>query len=446
MKTANLAISFDGVSKKYKLFENPVDRLKEALHPFKKTYHKDFYALRDVSFSINQGEIIGILGKNGSGKSTLLKVISSVVRPSCGRLEINGKITAMLELGSGFNPDLTGIENIYFYGSLMGLSTSKMKKKVDEIIEFAEVGEFLYQPVRTYSSGMKSRLGFAVSINVEPDILIVDEVLSVGDVYFRQKCLRKMKEFISSKKTILFVTHDTATVKNLCTRAIWLNDGKVYDDGETEEVVKRYVSYMTYGEEYDVTSLEIPSGIRSDKNLNYLPTLNWIDVSQKESFGENGALITHIAFEAKETKDSGLILLGGEDVSLFLKIKTIEKIYDTGIGLVLKDKLGNQIVGINNYIYDIGLDALERNETYCFEVSFKFPKLKNGEYIFTVAISDGTQESHIQHHWVYDALAVTVLNSDSRFSRSSLLILDKSDINIRLENLNKLEKNENILE
>lgn len=205
----DIAISVKHLTKVYKLYNQPIDRLKEALNPFKKSYHKDFYALNDVSFEIKKGETVGIIGKNGAGKSTLLKIITGVLTPTSGSVQVNGKIASLLELGAGFNPDYTGLENIYFQGSLMGYTREEMESKVDDILTFADIGEFIHQPVKTYSSGMFARLAFSVAINVEPDILIVDEALSVGDMAFQAKCFNKFKEFQRLNKTILFVTNST---------------------------------------------------------------------------------------------------------------------------------------------------------------------------------------------------------------------------------------------
>ncbi|HMT02221.1 MAG TPA: ABC transporter ATP-binding protein, partial [Burkholderiales bacterium] len=214
-------IKVENLTKIYKLYDAPIDRLKEALHWRHKKYHKDFYALNNISFEINTGECVGIIGKNGSGKSTLLKIIAKVLTPSSGAVTVNGKVSALLELGAGFNPEYTGIENIYFQGSLMGYTKEEIDKKVDAILSFADIGEFAFQPVKMYSSGMFARLAFAVAINVEPDILIVDEALSVGDMFFQAKSMAKMKSLIEDKKvTVLFVTHDISSIKAMCNKAI----------------------------------------------------------------------------------------------------------------------------------------------------------------------------------------------------------------------------------
>ena len=240
----DIAIKVENLSKVYKLYHAPIDRLKEALHPFKKKYHKDFYALNDVSFEINKGECVGIIGKNGSGKSTLLKIITGVLTPSAGQVSVNGRISALLELGAGFHMEYTGMENIYFQGNLMGLESEEMDNKIEEILKFADIGDFIFQPVKNYSSGMFARLAFAVAINIEPDILIVDESLSVGDANFQLKCHKRMDELRASGVTILFVSHDTYSVKTLCTKAVFLKSGMQMAYGNTIDVVNDYLLYL----------------------------------------------------------------------------------------------------------------------------------------------------------------------------------------------------------
>ena len=240
----DIVISIKNVSKYYKLYNDPKDRLKEALSRSNKTFHKKFYATKHLNLDIKKGEIIGVVGENGSGKSTLLKLITKVLTPSEGSIEVYGKISALLELGSGFNPEFTGIQNIYFYGTILGFTKSEMDEKIDDIISFAELGEFINQPIKTYSSGMKSRLGFAVAIHVDPDILILDEVLSVGDIHFKKKCYGKMEEFFESGKTIIYVSHSSGEINRLCNRAVMLHNGSIIMDGKPKDVTKYYEKYL----------------------------------------------------------------------------------------------------------------------------------------------------------------------------------------------------------
>jgi ABC-type polysaccharide/polyol phosphate transport system ATPase subunit len=239
-----VAICAYNLSKVYKLYDRSIDRLKESLHPFRRIYHHDFHALKDVSFEIRKGETFGIIGKNGSGKSTLLKIIAGVLTPSGGNLEVKGKVSALLELGIGFNPDMTGRENIYFSGTIMGYSREEMDEKVDDILAFADIGDFIHQPMKTYSSGMFVRLAFAVATKVDPEILVIDEALAVGDIFFQSKCTLMMKKMIESGVTLLYVSHDTSSVTNLCRRAIYLENGIVKTMGDALSVTDQYLKDM----------------------------------------------------------------------------------------------------------------------------------------------------------------------------------------------------------
>jgi len=237
----DIAIKVENLTKVYHLYDKPQDRLKEALNPFKKSYHHDFYALENISFEVKRGETVGIIGKNGAGKSTLLKIITGVMTPTEGSVLVKGKVASLLELGAGFNPEMTGLENIYLNGTLMGFTEKEMAKKVDAITEFANIGEFINQPVKMYSSGMFARLAFSVAINVDAEILIVDEALSVGDMLFQAKCIAKMTALMEEGTTILFVSHDIHAVRSLCNRGIYLKNGKSELIGDAGEVVDRYI-------------------------------------------------------------------------------------------------------------------------------------------------------------------------------------------------------------
>ena len=239
-----VAIRVQNLSKIYKLYDRSIDRLKESLHPLRRRYHHDFHALKNVSFEIGKGETFGIIGKNGSGKSTLLKIIAGVLTPSSGNMEVRGKVSALLELGIGFNPDMTGRENIYFSGTIMGYSREEMDAKVDDIMAFADIGDFIHQPMKTYSSGMFVRLAFAVATKVDPEILVIDEALAVGDIFFQSKCMLMMRKMIDSGVTLLFVSHDTSSVTNLCRKAIYLEQGVVKASGEALSVTDQYLKDM----------------------------------------------------------------------------------------------------------------------------------------------------------------------------------------------------------
>ncbi len=240
VESNNKALTVNNVTKIYKLYEKPIDRLKEAMSPTHKNYHRDFYALNGISFDVEKGQTVGIIGTNGSGKSTILKIITGVLTPTTGDVQVNGVISALLELGAGFNMDYTGIENIYMNGTMMGFSRKEMDAKLQDILDFADIGDFVYQPVKTYSSGMFVRLAFALAINVEPEILIVDEALSVGDVFFQAKCYRRMEEIRKNGTTILMVTHDMGAIIKYCDRVVVLNKGNFIAEGEPGKMVDLY--------------------------------------------------------------------------------------------------------------------------------------------------------------------------------------------------------------
>lgn len=239
---SDVIVDANTISKMYKLYSNPKDRLKEIVNPFRRCYHHEFWALKDVTFQLKRGESIGIIGKNGSGKSTLLKILTGVLTPTSGTFTINGTVSSLLELGAGFNPDLSGLENIFLQGLFHGIARTDMEKKVDDIAAFADIGEFLYQPVKMYSSGMFVRLAFACSVFVDPDILIVDEALSVGDIFFTHKCMRRIKQMIDAGTVLLFVSHDTDTVQRFCSKGLWLESGRVRLYGKAGKVTNAYVA------------------------------------------------------------------------------------------------------------------------------------------------------------------------------------------------------------
>ena len=422
----NTAIKVNHLTKVYKLYDNPIDRLKESLHPLKKQYHKEFYALNDVSFEIKKGETVGIIGKNGAGKSTLLKIITGVLTPTSGSVHVNGRIASLLELGAGFNPEYTGVENIYFQGSLMGYTREEVAEKVDEIIAFADIGDFVYQPVKMYSSGMYARLAFAVAINVDPDILIVDEALSVGDMRFQQKCYRKFREFQEANKTILFVTHDTSTIINYCSHTIWISDGKKVDEGLPENVCKRYMSAMAYDQTSEVSELGVEIK-NDDSELN--SKLIWTNTSGLESFGEKKVLITGISI-GSNINPTGSIFKGGENISLKIRMFSTDNIDNLISGFIVNDNLGNAIFGANTHVYSELKLSFKKNQEYIVEYNFDLPFLRNGVFSISPAIAEGTQTEHIQHHWIHDAITFTVNSIDKKAQMGWLFSINEINIKV----------------
>ena len=381
-----IAIKVENLSKVYKLYDKPTDRLKESIHPFKKKYHRDFYALNDVSFEVKKGETVGIIGKNGSGKSTLLKIITGVLNQSGGNLVVNGRISALLELGAGFNPEFTGIENIYLNGTIVGYSKEEMNKKLPEILEFADIGDFINQPVKMYSSGMFVRLAFAVAINVEPDILIVDEALAVGDIRFQNKCLSKIKEFRESNKTIIVVSHSTELLKSLCSKIYWLMDGSIYKIGSPKEISQEYLDFMIHGITHKIKGVlhEKQEFVNNDDNL------EWLNVKALKRAGNRKALIEDIAFY--DSRKAGILNIINEEtkqVIVKLKIHVFEKVDIPLIGVGFFNSQGQMVIHTNNQIMDKKIYVFMAGKDYIISYKFDIPRIKNGEYLLAVSIDDG---------------------------------------------------------
>lgn len=353
----DIAIKVTNVSKFYKLYSKPSDRLREALHPFKRKYHSNFCALKDISFKVKKGEIVGILGTNGSGKSTILKIITGLLNPSEGSVEVNGKISALLELGAGFNHEFTGIENIYLNGTMMGLSKEEMDLKLNEILSFADIGEFVYQPVKTYSSGMFARLAFAVAINIDPDILIIDEALAVGDMYFQEKCYEKMKQMVVSGATILFVSHSLPAIRNFCQRAVWIEKGELRDQGKADIICDKYKEYIEY-KETELTRI----------------SLSDIDPGKKH---KNKIALESISFDKKK-------YVTGENIKITLKIKFKENNLKYGIGLIIYNTKGEIVTLFNTVRDDIELNQPFNEFTLLIEDN----DFLSGKYYVSVHISD----------------------------------------------------------
>lgn len=386
------AIKVNHLTKTYKLYDKPIDRLKEALHPLKKQYHKEFYALNDVSFEIKWGETVGIIGKNGAGKSTLLKIITGVLTPSMGSVHVNGRIASLLELGTGFNPEYTGIENIYFQGSLMGYTREEMEGKVNDIVQFADIGDFVHQPVKMYSSGMFARLAFAVAINVDPDILIVDEALSVGDMAFQEKCILKMKSLVNHQRVILFVSHSLASVRNFCNRAIWIKDGSINMQNEAHIVCEAYSSYMQQSLEpnkIEKKELQLQQGIKK--------TIQVIDVS-----------VSRIDYETDE------------DIEIKIQLEFNKQTLDYAIGLLFYNDQGKIVTLFNTIRDDIIMEDIISNFTLVI------PKndFLAGEYFISISISDSQGmfaydfQEYVANFYIKSKLSISKLPIAEGFFRA----------------------------
>ncbi len=423
---SDIAIRITELGKCYEIYETPRDRLKQFVLPRlqhlfnrpSKSYFREFWALKSVSFTIKKGETVGIIGRNGSGKSTLLQIICGTLHPTSGNVEVNGRVAALLELGSGFNPEFTGRENVYMNAAVLGLSKEKTDARFADIAAFADIGDFIEQPTKTYSSGMLVRLAFAVIAHVDADILVIDEALAVGDAFFTQKCMRFLRDFMKNG-TVLFVSHDTGAVRSLCSSAIWLANGKTLEQGTPKEVCEHYLEAI-YASQQGKTALVHPKRtpavasapvVLQDQRQKFLNASNLrndirvLNLSLEENaFGMGGAQITSAQFLDDNNHPLAWIV-GGEHVTLKVNALALTVLDSPIIGFFLKDKLGQCLFGDNTYLSYMDAPVYcDEGQTLEAIFSFQMPRLSMGEYMLTVAIADGNQEGHVQHHLIHDAV------------------------------------------
>jgi teichoic acid transport system ATP-binding protein len=430
------AIQVENVSKIYRLYDKPIDRLKESLSPTHKNYHKDFFALSDISFKVKKGETVGIIGTNGSGKSTILKIITGVLTPTSGDVKVEGVISALLELGAGFNMDYTGIENIYMNGTMMGFSRQEMDAKLQDILDFADIGDFVYQPVKTYSSGMFVRLAFALAINVEPEILIVDEALSVGDVFFQSKCYRRIEEIRKRGTTTLMVTHDMGAVIKYCDRVVLLNKGHYVAEGEPGKMVDLYKKILanqmdSLQEELDAmndfSGGMLPDGGASGQNQKASETnASAQSISQKEK--PQGLMKDKLTINPNRTEygdgraeiyDLGLfdergnltnLLLKGEYFEIKERIRFHADIQAPIFTYTIKDKRGADLTGTNTMFEGADIKPVKAGDEY--EVTFRQKMtLQGGEYLLSMSCTGFEQGEHTVYHRLYDIANLTVISN-----------------------------------
>lgn len=441
--TQDIAIRVQGLSKCYQIYDNPGDRLKQFVIPkikrlFGKThqsYFREFWALKDISFEVKRGETVGIIGRNGSGKSTLLQIVCGTLTPSMGDVQVNGRIAALLELGSGFNPEFTGRENVYLNAAVLGLSKEEVDERFDKIVAFADIGEFIDQPVKMYSSGMYVKLAFAVIAHVDADILVIDEALAVGDAVFIQKCMRFIRTF-QETGTLLFVSHDTASVQNLCKSAIWLDKGQVRQSGISKEVAEAYLQYTlqeVYGQDIvlnanknadsaenangDEPEIEINSATLVEKPvLEYGEQLTVHDnLAQANGWKTDSAEIISIEW-LKIDAGSVAVFEGGERVQVVLKAKANVALMNPILGFILKDRLGQDIFGENTLPFtDMDPCTIQAGQSFVGKFDFRLPMLPNGQYAVMASVADGDLYKNVQHHLVHDALIVNVISSRIRW-------------------------------
>ena len=404
----DIVIKVENLTKIYHLYDKPQDRLKEALNPFKKSYHHDFFAMNDVSFEIKKGETVGIIGKNGAGKSTLLKMITGVLTPTSGSIETAGKISSLLELGAGFNPDMTGLENIYLNGTLMGFTREEMEPKVPAILEFADIGEFIYQPVKMYSSGMFARLAFSVSINVEPDILIVDEALSVGDMAFQMKCFKKFQDFQEQGRTILFVTHGLDTVIRYCNRGIVIDNGKMIFDDSPKLAVDAFKKVLS-GDFYEKT-IETEEASETVTTVDdQLLKESFVQHQELDTYGNGKATIMDYGIVDQNNKPSSILDYNSE-FKIIMKVQFSEYIEDPIFAFTLKDAKGLEITGTNSMMKHIETGAYEAGQTVTVTFSQK-ANLQLGKYALSLGCVTINESGVEVFNRIYDAILFEIIGS-----------------------------------
>lgn len=401
-----LAIQVKNVSKMYKLYDKASDRLKESLGFSKKKRYKEHFALKNIDFEVKKGETVGIIGTNGSGKSTILKIITGVLNPTDGDVVVNGRISALLELGAGFNMEYTGIENVYLNGTMLGFTEKEIDERLDAILEFADIGDFVNQPVKSYSSGMFVRLAFAVAINIDPDILIVDEALSVGDVFFQAKCYRKFEEFRQQGKTILFVSHDLGSISKYCDRSILINKGVKLAEGTPKAMIDMYkkllVGQLPLEEEEDeeINSLEVPKEEPKNEAIQSNPELL--------EYGNKAAEIVSYTIEDA----NGIVtdtIEKGTDFTIRVRLRFHEKVPEPICAFSIKNVQGIEITGTNTMIEKNHIGTRQPGEEVevCFHQKMS---LQGAEYLLSLGCTGFEQGEFNVYHRLYDVCNITVIS------------------------------------
>jgi lipopolysaccharide transport system ATP-binding protein len=415
--SSSAAIEVESLSKCFQIYEKPSHRLLQMLTRGKKQFFREFWAIKDLSMSVQKGETFGIIGRNGGGKSTLLQLICGTLNATSGSIKTQGRVAALLELGSGFNPEFTGRDNVILNAGILGLTPEEIDNRFDAIVAFADIGDFIDQPVKTYSSGMMVRLAFSVIAHVDADILVIDEALAVGDAFFTQKCMRFLREFME-KGTLLFVSHDISAVVSLCTRAVWLERGQIMALGEAKAVCEQYLEAFYEDQQGSGTTTKLKT-LEQRKDLAQVrdQRLDFINASalrndleifsfdsNAPSFGRGGAQISSVAL--LDQAESPLAwAVGGETVIIRIVAQTTDLLERPIIGFFVKDRLGQTLFGDNTYLsYQEKPVRVDGGSKIVAKFSFNMPILPPGEYSIQVAIADGTQETHVQHHWIHDAV------------------------------------------
>lgn len=411
--SSDVVIDATGLGKAYLIYGKPQDRLKQMLFRSKR-YYTEYWAVQNVDIRIARGQTVGIVGRNGSGKSTLLQMIAGTLTPNSGTLNVTGRVAPLLELGAGFNPEFTGRENVRLSAAILGLSNVQIAEREPAILDFAGIGDFVDQPVKTYSSGMYARLAFAVAAHVDADILIVDEILAVGDAAFTQKCMRFIHRF-KEHGTILFVSHDTGSVNALCDRAIWMENGQVRAEGEARDISLAYQAALhgeADGRSFSITGrrrdkVRLREDIRHELISNSTKR-NEIEVFEFDSsapaYGAGGARVENVAIIADDGQSTAVIM-GGEEVTIRVDCRAATAIAQPILGFIVNNDRGIGLFGENTYLsYADQPLSISSGARFRAEFSLRLPYFPTGNYTIAVGLADGTQADHVMHHWVDGAL------------------------------------------
>lgn len=452
--SSDIAIKIDGLSKSYHIFDKPRDRLLQMLFGKYKQYYKEFWALNTLSLEIRKGETIGLIGRNGSGKSTLLQLICGTLNATTGTITTNGRVAALLELGSGFNPEFTGRENVYLNAAMLGLTEAEITERFDEIAAFADIGDFIEQPVKTYSSGMYVRLAFAVVAHVNADILVIDEALAVGDAVFTQKCMRFLRRF-QENGTILFVSHDIGAVTSLCQRAYWLDKGVLRMSGTPKDISAAYMADIYEAQQGASATpprkqantetspaqiVEPAPAVFRDMRLDFVQHTQFRNDIQlftfeenAKAFGKGGASIENV--QLRDTEDRPLQwVVGGERVKLHVSCRAHQDIHSPIVGFFIKDRLGQVLFGDNTYLSHMDSPlSVPANQAFSATFAFPMPILPVGDYSINVALAEGNQQDHVQHQWIHEAL---IFRSTSTSITTGLVGVPMEAIQLKLSDGN----------
>ena len=411
----NAAIRVEHLTKMYKLYDRPSDRLKESLGLTRKKCYREHYALRDVNFTVNKGETIGIIGTNGAGKSTILKVITGVLTPTEGRVIVDGRISALLELGAGFNMEYTGIENIYLNGTMIGFSEEEIDARLSDILAFADIGDFVNQPVKMYSSGMFVRLAFAVAINIDPEILIVDEALSVGDVFFQAKCYRKFEEFKKEGKTILFVSHDLGSISKYCDRVVLLDHGTKLDEGSPKEMVDLYKRVLVHQAPGEGKEEQPKAEVQAAERLfaGESQEVRWLSPHEMNpgvlEYGDKRGEMT--GFQVLDAQGLPTTTIEkGTEFTMKVRVLYHEEISDPIFACTIKDMRGTEITGTNTMFERISIPVRKPGETDV--VSFtQRADLQGGEYLISFGLTGYREGEFTVYHRLYDVCSLNIIST-----------------------------------